>query len=499
MKSRFLWWALGILGAIFLVSSVTITIVEYQRYQAETAVFPSGSTIAEVAVGGLDATAAEARITEYYNLPLTLTIGDASVQAAPVDLGFSMDAAALLQAGLEQIHNSSYWAWLWNRETASPVNVPLEASVDRAQLLAYLNTKIAPRYTQPGAAVTPIPFTTNFALSSSGDRLDLDTAADNIETALLSPDLHEAYVPVIDDAGDSVSYDALEAFLRHNINWVGFDGLVEVYIKSLEDDQSLHFAVWNGVEVTPDVAFSGFSTIKIPIMVSLMRRLDEPYSETVITWMEEMIVNSENAAADTLMEYYIDETRAPLVVSEDMTALGLENTFLAGYFSPGAPILQLFETPANSRNDINLDPDTYNQVILAELGKLLEGIYHCAEDNTGLLIDAFPGEITQSECQTTLDILTLPKPLQFIETSLPPEATISNKYGYGLDLDGVFRTTTDNAIIFTPGGDFILCIGIYQPDWLNAANGQRAIGRLSQTVYNFFNLENQAYWWFDTQ
>ena len=44
-----------------------------------------------------------------------------------------------------------------------------------------------------------------------------------------------------------------------------------------------------------------------------------------------------------------------------------------------------------------------------------------------------------------------------------------------------------------------LCIGIYESDWLNVANGQRLIGRLSQTVYNFFNLENQAYWWFDTK
>jgi hypothetical protein len=66
-------------------------------------------------------------------------------------------------------------------------------------------------------------------------------------------------------------------------------------------------------------------------------------------------------------------------------------------------------------------------------------------------------------------------------------------------MDGIFRTITDNAIVYTPGGDFILSVAVYDPDWLNAADGQRVIGRLSQTVYNFFNLENQAYWWFDTQ
>ena len=499
MKSKFLWWALGILGFVFLLSSLTITIVEYQRFKASTAVFPAGSTIAGVPVGELDAAGAEARIADCYNLPVTLHIESSAIQASPQELGFSIDVPSLVQAGLNQIRGGGYWAALWNRTTASPVAVPLDASVDRVILVNYLNTVISPRYTQAGASVTPIPNTTNFDPSASGNHLDVDSAAANIETALLSPDIHEADVPVVDDSGDTASYASLEAFLRHNIDWVGFDGLVEVYLKSLADGQSLHFAVWDGETVSPDIAYSGFSTIKIPISISLMRRLDEPYSDTVINLMEEMIVNSENTAADTLMAYYIDETRGPLIVSEDMAALGLENTFLAGYFYTGAPLLQLFATPANSRTDIDLDPDSYNQVTLSELGKLLEGIYNCAENNSGLLNETFPGEITQPECRLTIDILTLPKPLQFIMTSLPPDATVADKYGYGLDMDGIFRTITDNAIVYTPGGDFILSVAVYDPDWLNAADGQRVIGRLSQTVYNFFNLENQAYWWFDTQ
>jgi hypothetical protein len=499
MKSKFLWWVLGILGFVFLLSSVTITIVEYQRFKARTAVFPAGSTIAGVPVGELDAAGAEARLADYYNLPLTLNIETDAIRVSPQDLGFVMDVPALVQAGLGQVQSGGYWAALWNRTTTSPVTLPLEATVDREKLVNFLNTEISPRYTQPGSPVTPILNTTNFDLSASGSHLDLDSAVANIEAALLSPDIHEAKVPVLYDAGGAASYATLETFLLHNIDWVGFDGLVEVSLKSLADGQSLHFAVWGGEPVAPDIAYSGFSTIKIPIIISLMRRLEEPYSDTVINLMEEMIVNSENAAADTLMEYFINETRGPLVVSEDIAALGLQNTFLAGYFYPGAPILQLFNTPANSRTDVDLDPDLYNQVTLSELGTLLEGIYHCAENNTGILVETFPGEITQSECRSAIDILTLPKPLQFIMTSLPPEAVVADKYGYGLDMDGIFRTITDNAIVYTPGGDFILSVAVYDPDWLNAADGQRVIGRLSQTVYNFFNLENQAYWWFDTQ
>jgi hypothetical protein len=180
-----------------------------------------------------------------------------------------------------------------------------------------------------------------------------------------------------------------------------------------------------------------------------------------------------------------------------MQALGLENTFLAGYFYSGAPILELIDTPANTRTDIDLDPDDYNQLTVIEMGALLTGIYDFAADGSGLLTETFPGDLNPEKCQYIINTLSLPKPLQFIDTTLPPEAEAVNKYGYGLDADGVLRTTTDNAIVFTPGGDYVLDIGVYHPDWLYVAEGQWVIGRVSQTVYNFFNPDDQAYWWFD--
>jgi hypothetical protein len=56
---------------------------------------------------------------------------------------------------------------------------------------------------------------------------------------------------------------------------------------------------------------------------------------------------------------------------------------------------------------------------------------------------------------------------------------------------------SDVAIVFTPGGDYVLTVFIYDPERLDFDQGNRLIARLSQTVYNFFNIENQAYWWFD--
>ncbi|MFN2303615.1 MAG: serine hydrolase, partial [Anaerolineales bacterium] len=237
--------------------------------------------------------------------------------------------------------------------------------------------------------------------------------------------------------------------------------------------------------------------IKIPIMISVLRRTVEPTPVAVVNLLERMILFSENPPADTLMKTYLDETRGPLIVSEDLAELGMQNTFLAGYFELGAPVLQIFETPANSRTDIYLDPDIYNQTVSSEAGHLLSAIYSCAKDSSGLLMRTFPGEITQGECQLMLDILSKNRIGLLIEAGLPPEAYAAHKHGWVQELDGLLHSISDVAIVFTPGGDYVLNIFAYDPDRLDFDLGNRLFARLSQTVYNFFNIENQAYWWFD--
>jgi len=497
MKSKALWWILGALGIFFLVSSLTITIVEYSRFKDQSASLPAGSTIAAVPVGGLNPASAAARLNAAYGQPLDLLIDGSNITANPVDLGFEMDAEILVQSALVHIQTGGYWAYLWNRINSEPVTLPLEASVDAEQLRTYLAQEIEPRYTQSGTPLTPIPNTTNFALSTTGDGLDLNQSVMDITAALMDPEIHQVTLTVTGTASGSLDWSALEAFLKHNIEWTGFDGLVEVYLQAMDSGETLHFATWDGADVVPDVAFTGASAIKVPIMISLFRHLEEPTPEVVIGLMEEMIINSENSAADTLLQYYLDENLGPIIVTEDMEALGLENTFLSALFYLGAPPLRLVTTPANTRTDINLNPDSLNQMVSSELGQLMTGIYHCSVDGSGMLTETFPGEITQSECQTMVNILSELKPLQFIDTTLPPEATVADKYGYVIELDGLLHSITDAAIIYTPDADFVIVLSVYHPDWLYEVDGARVIGRLAQTGYNFFNPENQTYWWLD--
>jgi beta-lactamase class A len=497
MKNRTLWRILGVLGILFLLSSLTISLVEYNRFKSRPITFPSGSTIANLPVGGLNAETAEEQVRDYYALPLVLEINGSLIKADPEDLGFNIRASEIVDDAVQKINVGNFWDYLWGRPTVQPIQVPLAAQVSEDTLTNYLNNEIVPRYTQPGMPIQPIPGTTNFSGSDGGETLDMDRAIADISTGLMSHDIHSVTLHTIAISNPTPDSEMLQAFLQHQIKWAGFENLVEVYLQSMETGQTLQFAVNDDALVAPDVAFTAASTIKIPIMISVLRRTEEPTPDDVVNLLERMIAYSENPPADTLMSTYLDEVRGPMVVSEDLAALGMENSFLAGYFYLGAPVLGIFETPANSRTDIFLDPDIYNQTVPSEAGELLAGIYTCAADGTGLLTQTFPGEITQSECQLMIDTLLANKIGLLIEGGLGPEASAAHKHGWVQELDGLLHSMSDVAIVFTPGGDYVLCLFIYDPDRLDFDQGNLLVTRLSQTVYNFFNLENQQYWWFD--
>ena len=438
-KSKLLWYLLGALGLLFVIISLVITLVEYNRYQSRQVVFPPGSLVAGVPVGGMGEIDAIQQVEAHYLQPLVIEVQGELVYVDPEDLGFQMDVPALVIDGFQNLDNGNFWSFIWGRNEAAPVDVPLAAIVEEDQIRDYLNSEIIPRYLQSGVPITPIPGTTNFEPGQPGQGLDIPNAVEDIRQALLSPDVQQVGLTLIEDVIPQPPEGMLEAFLEHNINWIGFDDLVEIYTASMASDEAYHFALRGGENVPPDVAFTAASTIKIPIMISVLRRTDDPTPEEVVNLLERMIVFSENPPADTLMSTYIDEVRGPLLVSEDMAALGLENTFLAGYFYLGAPLLDIFETPANKRDDVNLDPDIYSQTVSSEVGLLLEGIYRCAREDNSLLTEVFPGQISQAECQLMIDILSGNRIGLLIEAGLPPDALAAHKHGWAQELDGLLH------------------------------------------------------------
>ena len=500
MKSRRtrvdpLRWLIGGFGFFFLFSSLFILLKDYTGFRAASSLYPVGVSIGQVPIGGLTREQAEQRLTDVFSTPVELRYSGARMQFSPAELGFTLDAAASLDEIDQQIPRGAWWRHLWGQsDPAYSQDFPLQASLDSARARAFLTETILPRYDQPASEALPIIDSTNYAPGQPGYTLDLEAALSALEPALFSASDRTADLPVLETEALGLNPVNLEVFLRQTVLLDGFDGLVEIYLQPLDAVSPLHLAVRANQTVAPDVAYSAASTIKIPIMTSVLKRLAEPTPDTARYWMERMVIHSENPPSDSLMSSYLDENLGPLLVTEDMQSLGYQNTFLAGYFYSGAPLLQRFSTPANSRTDVYLDPDFYNQTVPSEIGDLLTRIYRCAHAAGASQAALFDGQVSQTECQLMLDLLGQNKIGALIEAGLPPQASAAHKHGWTSDLDGLLHTMSDAGIVSTPGGDYVLIIFINSTRQLVFDEGNRLFARLSQVIYNAYNLQQQAAW-----
>lgn len=480
------------ISVFLLLFAVILTTVQVAAFSRLHAKFPKGMTIADVPVGGLDRQETVDRLLEAYSTPVELFYIDNVIQLSPSVVGFELDLESMLaSADLVRTQTSfwnAFWDYLWGRQRPAS-DIPLRASYSELRLRTYLENEVAPRYDQPAMPSMPVPGSVEFEPGTLGTSLDIERTILPFENALRSIQQRNISLPLQRTLPPKPSFNNLEILLKQTIDLSEFDGLVGFYFFQLENAQEIHFAYQNGqdIPVNPDVAFTTASIIKIPILVSVYRRLDTVPDQETTNLIEKMIIESGNETADWLMQRIIDSYRAPLILSEDLKAIGLENTFLAGHFYLGAPILDKFETPANQREDINTNPDPYNQTTPSDIGMLLEDLYLCAEKSGGSLIAAFPGKITKEECQSMITYLTKNKMPSLLEAGIPDGTQIAHKHGWVTN-NGVINLLGDAGIIYTPGGDYILAIFFYHPDQLIWDSASSLMGQLSRAVYNFYNL-----------
>ena len=127
---------------------------------------------------------------------------------------------------------------------------------------------------------------------------------------------------------------------------------------------------------------------------------------------------------------------------------------------------------------------------------LLTAIHDCAQDGTGLLVDTFPGEITQSKCQYMLDVLKRNKIGVLTQAAVPEGTPVAHKHGWTEESDGYLHTLSDVAVVFAPDGDYIFVLYLYDRLQLLFDPGDELFAQLSQIVYNANNLDNQIDWVF---
>jgi len=476
---------------------VVIALIGYSRQRNS---YPGGMKIGGVSVGGVDPQIASQRVLQVYSSPIEVRYGEAIIHVDPSVVGFELDLDSMIAAAdLERTGGSfwgGFWNYLWNRDP-DPVEIPLSATIAEDRLIAYLRNEISTRYDEPPTPAQPVPGGTTFTAGTSGTVLDINRAVRLIEDTLRSPSNRTVVLSFQRSPAARPTIQNLEILLQQNVTVAKFDGVMGVYLFDLQNGQEIHFAMDQGevIPVNPDVPFTASSTVKIPIMVSYfskygMTALEEPSA----TLLLDMIRKSENPPADSLMES-LDQFRGPLIVTEDMRKIGLDNTFLAGFFCSAefpCPLLEKINTPANQRADVFTDPDPFNQTTPSEAGMLLADIYQCATAGGGALIAAFPDKINSQICQTMIGYLAADKIGVLIEAGVPEGTQVAHKHGWITEpSSGVIKNISDAGIVYTPGGNYVLVLYAFHPVQTVWEPVSTLFAQMSQAVYNFYNLPTQ--------
>lgn len=493
-KSKYGAIQLGVAISLILIALV-LALIEWRNYRNSALLLPEGSHWGEVDVSGLTLEQAEQKVTQIFHSPVELRYRDQRIQTSVEMLGYQLNLAQGRIQWQEFNEQAGYWDYLWRRPQP-PVSLDLEVALDENSARQFLSQQIAARYDDPPEVRLPVPGTTRFTNDDRGYSLDVASSLRQIIEFHPLSDSRFVELVVLEGQPSPVDATMLQAILVQHIQLSGFNGIAEIYIQDLKNNRVVHFAMRAGEIITPEIAFSAASTIKIPILVSALLRAPQPIEEDLKSLAERMMILSENPPADALMERAIGSTLAPLKVSEDLQKMGFANTFLAGYFYLGAPLLQRFDTPANTRSDVDLRPDVYNQTTPADMGRLLAEMYRCAKNSAGLLIETFNEQINAEKCQLMLDVMLRNNIGVLIEAGIPEGTPIARKHGWTEEGDGFLRTISDAGIVFAPQTDYVQVIFLHDPLQLLFEPGNALMAQLSQVVFNAFNPDYQIDWMF---
>lgn len=279
MVIHILRWVLRLVGLACIFASILLFRQEIARFRAGSGFYPAGSMVAGIPVGGLNQDQARQRLEQVYALPVQLRCAETFFQSSPADLGFSLDLDSMLSAA-DQDQSGFSWKAYWDYlqgQTSGPVNIPLSATIDQTKLRAYLTGQVSPRCSDPPQPGMPYPGMLDFVRGQGGTTLDIEASLPLIQKAVLSLDQRVVDLPASNLPPPPVSMQNLETFLKQTIRLSNFSGIAGVYLSDLKSGGEFTFVLNHGSEVDkPEaVAFTGASTIKIPIMIAVMRKVPE--------------------------------------------------------------------------------------------------------------------------------------------------------------------------------------------------------------------------------
>lgn len=484
-RSPFNWLAAA--AVLCLLGAAALFLFEVFRFSRTYAQLPAGLTLGEVAVGGLTEEDALRQLLAAYSAPVELRYREAVILLDPAVVNFQINAAVMLPQASQTRDSAGFWNGLWDYLWLRPATirqVPLRATYSQERLRAFLED-VAARYDQPGSPPQADPGRLGFQPGAPGHTLNVDAAVDLVDQALHSAAERVVALPVAEQTSIQPSFSTLGELLRENSRLFQFDGVISVYLADLRTGAELRLTLSNGEPVTGPVAFSGMSTIKIPIMTSFFVNNTGTLDEGETLLLQRSIEESGNTATDLLLKTVGrgDGLDGTVRATDDMRRLGLVNTYISGLLDVQGRVLTPYATPANSRPDLNLLPDPYNQTTAEDMGVLLVMIHQCSQGG-GALLAAFPGAVTAEECQQMVSFLTQNQVGPIFISGGTPGGVVAHKHGW----DTVPLTNVgDAALVFTPGGDYALAMYVHRTETIGFEDANRLLISMARAVYNYFN------------
>jgi beta-lactamase class A len=476
MKRRSNTATLEWIAILGVVASIGLLVFELVAYSNVRERMPAGMILAGVPVGGRTREEAQAELARAYSSRIELHYRDAVFSLDPAQISFRLDTEVMLARADTYRTESSFWGGFWEylwQQPGKEVEVNLTAEYSEEQLREYL-TDVAARYDSPPNPGTGDSVALTFGAGQPGYSLDVDSSVAVIDFALRQPTNRRAALTLIVDTAARPTMTQLEQVIAEYLKNKQFNGAASIVIVDIKTGQEL--------DINPDVAFTGMSIMKIPILLQSYWKWDTDPPQAALDQISEAVLHSSNFHANLLLTDLGEGSalRGAQALTENVRKLGLQNTYMAKAFDQDTPV-QPIQTPANQRTDFNTNPDPYIQTTANDIASLLLMIHECASTGGGPLAVVFPGKITQAECQTILSFLAQNQTGVQIDGGVPEGVRVAHKEGLSDNAYG------DAAIVFSPAGDYILVEFIWTPDYLNWDYGAPLMADISRTVYNYFN------------
>lgn len=464
-----------------MVALVIFLLFKLYQYGSFRRFFPAGLEVGSVNVGGLTRDVAADRLSErYLSAPVIVYHGEEAIEVSPAEIEFTLDLETMLgQADYQRQQQdfwSGFWGFLWNR----PVEVEqieLRATHNPAALVGVLET-LSTHFDKPALPPQPVPTTLSFQYGEPGISTDIEASVVDIQAAFYRAVDREARLILEPTEPTRPEINLLARLIVNHLQ--GFDGVSSIFIMDLASGEE--------VAINPDVAMSGMSIVKVPIVLETFRALEDRLSaEQTKLISETLVIQSGNFSANLLLDIVAGEDNAFLgadILTESMQRLGLENTFIAvPYEESPRPGKSTYETSANSAEDLLTQPDPAMQTTAEDIGTLLAMLYRCSQGGGGALVAAYDSQVTQEECQQIVEFMELNHIGSLIEEGVPDGVPIAHKHGWISDTHG------DAGIVYSPGGDYIIVTYMFKPDWLEWEISSPLLADISRATYNFFNFD----------